>query len=239
MVKTLAIIIGSALSTAFFSVLVVIFSFIRNDDNVLHRIGRLWARSILLISGVEVIVRGSENIDPRKSYIYMSNHQSNYDIPVLLAHLKVQFRWLAKSELFRIPVFGRAMEKAGYISIDRSNRKSAFLSLKMAAAKIRQGVSVMIFPEGTRSREGNIGAFKKGGFVLAVDAGVPIVPVVIHGTWTIMARTGLSIRPGTVTLEILKPIETETYNRKTKDLLLEVVRQKIIDAFTGQKGHLC
>jgi 1-acyl-sn-glycerol-3-phosphate acyltransferase len=236
MVKTIAIIFGNALSTAFFSIWIVIFSLIQDDDNVIHKIARVWARSILLISGVQVTVKGIENIDPEKSYIYMSNHQSNYDIPVLLAHLKVQFRWLAKSELFKIPIFGPAMGKAGYISIDRSDRRAAFLSLKKAAAAIRKGVSVMIFPEGTRSQDGNISAFKKGGFVLAIDSSAPIVPVVIQGTWSIMARTGLLIRPGKVRIDILKPIETKTYSRKNKDLLMNRVRQVAIEAFTGGKG---
>ncbi len=236
MVKTIAIIFGNVLSTAFFSIWIVIFSLIQDDDNVIHKIARVWARSVLLISGVQVTVNGTENIDPEKSYIYMSNHQSNYDIPVLLAHLKVQFRWLAKSELFKIPIFGPAMGKAGYISIDRSDRRSAFLSLKKAAAAIRKGVSVMIFPEGTRSRDGNISTFKKGGFVLAIDSDAPIVPVVLQGTWSIMARSGLLIRPGKVCIDILKPIETKTYSRKNKDLLLNRVRQVTIDAFTGGKG---
>ncbi len=235
MVKTIAIIFGSVLSTAFFSIWIVIFSLIQDDDNVIHKLARIWARSILLISGVRVTVRGIENIDPEKSYIYMSNHQSNYDIPVLLAHLKVQFRWLAKAELFRIPVFGPAMRNAGCISIDRSNRKSAFLSLKKAATKIRKGVSVMIFPEGTRSRDGNISAFKTGGFILAIDSTAPIVPVIIKGTWSIMARTGWSIQPGKVHIDILKPIETKTCSRKDRGLLLNRVRQVTIDAFTEEK----
>lgn len=238
MVKTIAILFGTVLSTAFFSTWIIIFSLIQDDDNVIHKIARVWAKSILLISGVQVTVNGTENIDPEKSYIYMSNHQSNYDIPVLLGYLKVQFRWLAKSELFKIPIFGPAMRKAGYISIDRSDRRSAFLSLKKAAAEIRKGVSVMIFPEGTRSRDGNISDFKKGGFVLAIDSTAPIVPVVIHGTWPIMARTGWLIRPGKVRVEILKPIETKTYSRKNKDLLLNRVRQVTLDAFTGEKGKI-
>jgi 1-acyl-sn-glycerol-3-phosphate acyltransferase len=99
-----------------------------------------------------------------------------------VGRLPVQFRWLAKAELFKIPIFGRAMRGVGYISIDRSNRKSAFESLKQAALTIRNGTSVLIFPEGTRSRDGRILPFKKGGFVLAVDAGVPVVPIIIKGT---------------------------------------------------------
>ena len=117
---------------------------------------------ILFVSRIKVTVKGISNIDPSKSYIFMPNHQSNFDIPVLLGCLPAQFRWLAKAELFRIPLFGRAMRGCGYISIDRSNRKSAFRSLQKAADTIRNGVSVLIFPEGTRSLDGKIRSFKKG-----------------------------------------------------------------------------
>jgi len=166
----------------------------------------------------------------------MSNHQSNFDIPVLLAYLPVQFRWLAKMELFRIPIFGFAMQRAGYISIDRSNRKAAILSLKRAAEIIRGGVSVLIFPEGTRSLDGEIQPFKSGGFILAVDSGVPIVPVIIHGTWPIMPKDRLRIRPGNVVLEIEKPVETSPYARRDKAALMEKVRQIITESH--EKGKI-
>jgi 1-acyl-sn-glycerol-3-phosphate acyltransferase len=161
----------------------------------------------------------------------MANHQSNFDIPVLLGHLKVQFRWLAKMELFKIPVFGRAMRKAGYISIDRHHRESAFESLKVASSKIKSGVSVLIFPEGTRSRDGKIRPFKKGGFVMAIDSGVPIVPVVITGTRAINPRGSFRVYPGRVSMVIHKPIATSTYTRQTKEALMEKVRRVICDDF--------
>jgi 1-acyl-sn-glycerol-3-phosphate acyltransferase len=165
----------------------------------------------------------------------MANHQSNFDIPVLLGHLKVQFRWLAKVELFKIPVFGRAMRKAGYISIDRYHRESAFNSLKVAASKIKSGVSVLIFPEGTRSRDGKIRPFKKGGFVMAIDSGVPIVPVVITGTRAIMPKGRFRVYPGDVSMAIHKPIGTSTYTRETKEALMEKVRRVICDDFETGK----
>jgi len=168
----------------------------------------------------------------------MSNHQSNYDIPILLGHLPVQFRWLAKVELFRIPLFGYAMKRAGYICIDRSNQQSAFESLKKAAGIIREGVSVMIFPEGTRTRDGSIGSFKKGGFVLAVESGVPIVPLIIKGTYSVMPRTRLLIKPGKVTLEILKPVETSVYTKETKDELMEKIRNIMCKSTdSGEKSN--
>jgi len=164
----------------------------------------------------------------------MSNHQSNFDIPVLQAYLSTHFKWLAKAELFKIPFFGYVLKRAGYLSIDRSDRVSAVKSLKKATEIIRSGVSVLIFPEGTRSQDGNIRPFKKGGFVLAVDAGVPVVPVIINGTWSIMSKKGILIRPGNVILEITEPIETSNYTRKIKDELLERVRNVVCEHF--EKG---
>lgn len=234
-IRSLAIITGAVLSTALFAPLAIAVSIFSRRSNGAHIIGRIWARSLLWISRIRVDVKGWHHIDPGASYIYMANHQSQFDIPVLLAHLRVQFRWLAKVELFRIPIFGLAMRRAGYISIDRSDRESAIESLRAAAIIIRNGTSVLIFPEGTRSRDGSIHPFKKGGFVLAVDAGVPVVPVVIHGTWGIMPKQKLLITPGRVTLEILPPIDTTGYRRETKDQLLSEVQCVITNAFQKQK----
>jgi 1-acyl-sn-glycerol-3-phosphate acyltransferase len=234
---TAVIFIWVVLMTFIFGLAATFASFFSKTGNFPHLIARTWARSILFISRVKVSVTGYSNIDPLKSYIYMSNHQSNFDIPVLLGRLPVQFRWLAKAELFKIPIFGRGMRGCGYISIDRSNRKSAFESLARAARTIREGVSVLIFPEGTRSQDGSIRDFKKGGFVLAVDAGVPIVPVVIHGTWAIMPRNRLRIDPTDVVLEIKKPIDTAAYTRKTKDELLAKIRQSICESFEKKSSE--
>jgi 1-acyl-sn-glycerol-3-phosphate acyltransferase len=234
-VQTLVIVVWTFLSTVVIASIVILGSFFSRNGNGLHVLARLWANSILWVSRVKITVTGSEKLDPQRSYIYMPNHQSNADIPLLLGRLPVQFRWLAKAELFRIPIFGRAMRGVGYISIDRSNRKSAFASLKRAAQTIRNGTSVLIFPEGTRSRDGRILPFKKGGFVLAVDAGVPIVPIVIRGTRDIIPKGHFMIHPAPVTMEILDPVETEAYTRKTKDALLERIRAILIDNFESER----
>jgi 1-acyl-sn-glycerol-3-phosphate acyltransferase len=186
-------------------------------------VAQSWGRSILWVSGVRVRVVGAERMDPAASVICMSNHQSNFDIPVLLGYLPVPFRWLAKAELFKIPVFGRAMRGAGYIPIDRSDRPAAIESLRQAAAAIRGGVSVVIFPEGTRSPDGTLKPFKKGGFVMAIEAGVPIVPVAVRGTFDIMPKNRLLIRPRDVTLTIGAPIVTTGYRLHSTEVLMDEV----------------
>ena len=237
MIRTIFVIIWTVMATGFFSLMAILASLLDKKGELPHLVARVWGRTLLFGARVKVTVKNPANIDHSRSYIYMSNHQSNFDIPVLLAYLPVQFRWLAKVELFRIPIFGFAMQRAGYISIDRSNRKSAILSLKRAAEIIRGGVSVLIFPEGTRSRDGNIRPFKSGGFILAIDSGVPIVPVIIHGTFPIMPKDRLRIRPGNVVLEIEKPVETSPYSRSGKVELLEKVRQIITESHEkGKKG---
>jgi 1-acyl-sn-glycerol-3-phosphate acyltransferase len=231
MIRTLTVTIWVGFATLVAGILVIVLSFFVRSGNPLHKIARFWGRSILMVSRIMVSVKGLSNIDSSAPYIYMPNHQSNFDIPVLLGHLTVQFRWLAKVELFKIPIFGRAMRKAGYISIDRYNRQSAIKSLNVAANKIKSGVSVLIFPEGTRSRDGKIRPFKKGGFVLAIDSGVPIVPVVITGTRSIMTKGKFRVNAGHVNMVIHKPIDTSAYTRETKEALMESVRRVICDDY--------
>lgn len=231
MFRTLYITIWVVFATLVLGLTVIIFSFFVKSGNPLHRIARLWGRSILVVSRIKVTVEGLSSIDQQRPYIYMPNHQSNFDIPVLLGHLAVQFRWLAKLELFKIPIFGHAMRKAGYISIDRNNRESAIQSLEMAAEKIKNGVSVLIFPEGTRSRDGKIQPFKKGGFVMAIDSGVPIVPVIISGARSIMTKGKFSVNPGRIRMSIQQPIDTTIYSRDTKEALMQHVRGVIRDNY--------
>lgn len=235
MIRTLYITIWVCFATLVAGTVVIVLSFFVRSGDPLHKIARLWGRSILVVSRIKVSVKGMSHIDPSSPYIYMPNHQSNFDIPVLLGHLAVQFRWLAKMELFKIPIFGRAMRKAGYISINRYHRESAFKSLEAAAKKIKGGVSVLIFPEGTRSWDGKIQPFKKGGFVMAIDASVPIVPVVITGTREIMPKGKFRVYRGHVSMVIHKPIRTATYTRETKEELMESVRRVICDNLESSK----
>ena len=233
--QTLIIILWFFLVTAVVASAVIVCSFFSRTGDGPHLLARFWANAILWVGRLKVTVTGVEKLDPERSYIYMANHQSNADIPLLLGRLPVQFRWLAKAELFKIPIFGRAMRGVGYISIDRSDRRSAFASLDRAARTIRDGTSVLIFPEGTRSLDGRIRPFKKGGFILSVDSGVPIVPIVIKGTYNVIAKGHLMIRPAPVTMQILDPVETTDYTRKSKDVLMERIRSILMENFENER----
>ncbi len=196
-------------------------------QNIVHSWGILWGRSCLWLAGLKVKVTGAENLTVVGPAIYVSNHQSNIDIPLLYAGLPIQFRWMAKKELFRIPLFGAAMKRGGYIPIDRSNRKEAMRSLTAAAKKIRNGVSVIIFPEGTRSPDGSLQPFKKGALLLATKAGVPIVPMAIHGSHQVQPKGSLRINPTPLQLTIMSPIATDGLKISHIDKLTDQVHDQI------------
>jgi 1-acyl-sn-glycerol-3-phosphate acyltransferase len=224
---TIAIYLWVIFATVIIGTIIILVSFLPKSEKFIHNMARVWGRSIVWISRIKVKIRGLEHIRPSHAVIYMSNHQSNYDIPVYFSALPVQFRWLAKAELFKIPIFGRAMRGAGYISIDRSDLKSALRSMKRAAVSIRNGTSVLIFPEGTRTRDGALLPFKTGGFSLAIDAGVPIVPLGIQGTRRVMAKGRKLIHRGEVCITLMPAVETTAYTRKTKNELMDRVHASI------------
>jgi 1-acyl-sn-glycerol-3-phosphate acyltransferase len=199
----------------------------------------VWGNINLWAAGVKVHVSGMENIKPNESYIYAANHQSWFDIFAMLGKLPVQFRWLAKIELFRIPVLGRAMKASGYIAIDRGNRRRAFESLNVAAQRIQEGTSIVIFPEGTRSLDGVLQDFKKGGFVLAIQSQQPIVPVSIRGTFAILPKRGSwLLQPGRVAMTIGRPIPTRGLTMQDRDTLIHQVREAIRSHLGVSEGGL-
>ncbi len=225
--SALLVTLGVAI-TGFISFWCIIFSIIPNSENRIHKIANLWAKILLLISNTKVEVIGKENILQGKPQIFMANHQSDFDILIVLGHVPGQFRWIAKKELFNIPIFGAAMKTAGYIEIDRNNHERAMQSMDEAALRIREGKSVMTFPEGTRSRDGEIKSFKQGTFHLAIKSGVPIIPVSIIGSGQIMPKRSLKITPGKVKLVIGKPVEVKNYTTENRHELINDVRNIII-----------
>ena len=170
-------------------------------------ITRGWAKIVLFCAGVRVDVQGSEHV-PRGPAIYAANHVSALDIPLLFACLPADFRIIHKSSLYWAPVIGGYLYFGGHIGVDRANPFKARQSLKRAAERIRQGLSVAVFPEGTRSRDGRLQAFKRGTFVLAQDAGVPVVPVSLIGVKALVPQGLVRARPGRVTLRLHPPVPT-------------------------------
>ncbi len=196
----------------------------------------LWGRTNLWTAGVKVKLEGGEYLDPGKPYILASNHQGWFDIFATLGYVPVPFSWLAKEELFKIPILGRAMLSAGYIPIDRSDHRKALVSMNRAAQKIRQGTSVFIFPEGTRSPDGVLREFKKGGFVLAAKSEQPIVPISISGSHRILPKESRMVHPGEIRIIISRPILPDGADSKSRDLLMRKVREAIRSNLSAEEA---
>jgi 1-acyl-sn-glycerol-3-phosphate acyltransferase len=196
---------------------------------------RVWARALLALSGTRVVIHGAERMQTGEARIFASNHVSWYDVLVLVAYLP-RYSFVAKAELFRVPLFGSAARAVGTIPIERENRRAAFQSYDEAAARIRAGRSVVVFPEGTRGTEYAIRPFKKGPFVLAIAAEVPIVPVIVHGTIEVNPRGSLSVRPGRVDVHFLEPVETDGLTYDDRDRLARQVYERMAEAMERLYG---
>lgn len=193
-----------------------------------YRINRFWTGLLLRLGGVFLRVRGGENLDPGEPYIFMANHQSNLDIPVLIQSLaQYQLRWVAKKELLRVPLFGWAMWATKHIIIDRADPADARRSLERARQRIAAGISIVIFPEGTRSRDGSLLPFKKGGFLMAAKTGAKVVPVTIRGSAALLPVGQWRLRGGKVDVVIDRPIAAEKFRAGHLRALSEQVRQAI------------
>ncbi len=186
-----------------------------------------WARLNSFLTPMFVSVRGRRNIDKRQSYVIVSNHLSHYDIFVLYGWLGIDFKWVMKKELRNLPALGTACEKMGHIYIDRSNRAAAIASLEEAKKKIADGTSVLFFPEGTRSTTGEMREFKKGAFVMAMDLGLPILPITIRGTNRILPPNTRDLFPGQANMRIHEPIEVSGYGTERLGELMKAVRAVI------------
>jgi len=197
-----------------------------------HYVGCVWARMLCFANFTHISVSGWENMKAGQSYVIMANHQSHFDVLALYGHFWRQFRWVAKQELRKVPFLGPACVAVGHVFIDRSNRESAIASLNAARPRLAGGVSVLFFPEGTRSRDGRMKEFKKGGFVMALDMGLPILPVSISGTHKVLPGKSFRLLPGCARVTIHPPIETAPYGHEGRDMLLADVRKAIASGLT-------
>lgn len=191
------------------------------------RMGRMWNWAVAKCMGITFTISGTEKVVPGESYIITPNHQSFADIMALFVSLPVPFRWVIKKELLKIPLFGRALGATGAICLDRSDRTQSVKSLQEGANKLGEGWSVLIYPEGTRTPDGLLHAFKKGAFMMAVQTGIPILPVICNGAFKIMPKNSMLFRPGHVTLTIGDPILTKGLTENSVADLMERTWQAI------------
>ncbi|MGB9606680.1 MAG: lysophospholipid acyltransferase family protein, partial [Bryobacteraceae bacterium] len=202
-----------------------------------HRIAQVWARLLLAIAGVRARVEGLEQLDPGGAYVFASNHLSLIDTPLVLANIPVQFRFLAKRSLYKVPFIGSHLGRAGHIPVERKDPRASLRTLAEAARMVRErGVSVLVFPEGSRSR-GELGEFKEGAAYIAIKAGVPLVPLAIRGTEKILPTGSLTVLPGPAVLRIGKPIPTSHLNARDHKALTALLRERVAELLNA--GPLC
>ncbi|GEN12350.1 1-acyl-sn-glycerol-3-phosphate acyltransferase [Myxococcus fulvus] len=208
------------------------------SSSALWVVRELWSPVLLWAGGAKLEVSGQENVDPRRPTIYVGNHQSTIDIPAHFMAVPVPFRFVAKDQLKWVPLIGWYLALGGHVFINRTNRSKAISSLEAAAAKIRGGTSIFLYPEGTRSSDGRVLPFKKGPFALALKARVPICPVTIEGSGDLMPKDSWNITPGPVRVRVGKPIDTTAFAENDREGLARAVREAIIadNLAMGGKG---
>lgn len=208
------------------AILTILVSPFDSKGKITHYISKIFSKVILLVSGIKLKVNGLEKIDRDKSYVFVSNHASYFDIPILMQAIPNNVRFIYKKSLSKIPIFGWGMYLGQYVPIDRENGREALKALRNAAQKINKGISIVIFPEGTRTPDGEIKDFKKGVFVLADEAKENIVPVLIKGSYNIMPKGKFKIQSAKVEVTFFEPV------KYSKDkALLGNIREVLINNF--------
>lgn len=218
--------IPSALATMFIGM-------VRSTSPLIERLSRFWGSALLRAAGITLRTENLERLDPSQRYVLIGNHYSYLDIPVIFVAVPQPIRFMAKASLFKIPIFGWGISRAGFIPIDRKNRRTAVKSFDLAAERIRKGNTIMIFPEEGRTRERQMRPFQRGAFLLALKSEQPIVPVAIDGTYDVWPATRWSVKPGVVTVKIGTPIATAGLTLRDKDRLLTESRAQIHQMLFG------
>lgn len=214
-------------ATLIIAPLVILVGLFRSHSPWIDRLIRLWARTIVSAAGLAVEVEGASRIDPAVRYIFVANHGSYLDIPVLFLSIPQPIRFMAKVSLFRIPLFGQGLRAAGFVPIDRKNRSRAKESLDLAAERIRKGNSIIIFPEEHRTIKGELQPFQRGAFVLAMRGDLPLVPVAILGTWDAFPPRRRTLRSGPVSVRIGDPVQTAGLSIRQREELTNAMRTDI------------
>lgn len=239
MLRTLVYLLALLVFTIYYGGGVIVAGLLRvpnRPGGVYDQAARRWSRWLLRVAGIKVRIEGAHRLSPDRPVVYVSNHQSWFDILALAANLPGTVRFVSKKELAKIPVLGRAMRQAGHIFIDRQNRQKAFSAYEEVSGVIAAGLSAVVFAEGTRSRTGELQSFKKGPFVLAIAAQVPVVPVYCAGTFTILPKGSVRVRPHDVTLYVGDAIPTKGLDYEDRERLLQDAR-RVIQGFRRTAGE--
>ena len=233
MIRTIVLLAFWGVSIFIAGPVLLLYALISGDINPLYNISAGLAIFGVRLAGVKIEVRGMERLEAGRNYIFMANHSSNLDPPVLLPTIPGRCSVLVKKEVFRVPILGTGMKMTSLVPVDRSDRESAIESVNAAIAVLRQGLHMLIFPEGTRSSDGRLLPFKKGPFHLAIDSGVFVVPVTILGTFELWPKTRFALRPGTATVVFHMPIDPRSY--PDRDSLMKAVAETIASALPPER----
>ena len=212
--------------TAFTAIFTICTVFWRNAEFV-HKVQQFWSRSFFWLMFLPVSVDGAEHIQPGQSYVFVANHQSMFDVWLVYGWLPVIFKWLMKAELRKVPFVGTGCKAAGHIFVDRRNAKAAMESLKEVERQLVGGVSTVIFPEGTRSKDGEVGRFKRGAFQIAWDLGLPVIPLSLSGCFDVLPKGKPFVHRHPVHMHIDKAIDLKKYADSNE--AIEAVREAVIE----------
>lgn len=206
---------------------VIVLAFFSSSADAIDWAIRLWARLLVKAAGIDLHIESGAALDPKQRYILVANHHSYFDIPCILAAVPQPIRFMAKASLFKIPIFGWSIGRAGFIPIDRKNRRTAVKSFDLAVERIRRGNTIVIFPEEGRSRHREMRPFQRGAFLLAIKSELPMVPMAIDGTYDVFRVGAKRVTPGRVTIKVGTPIVTEGATLKDKERLATASRAEI------------
>tara|TARA_Y100000817_G_scaffold151294_1_gene118281 strand:+ start:10000 stop:10716 length:717 start_codon:yes stop_codon:yes gene_type:complete len=230
MIKSIFFIINVVLWTFLLGTLAIVLGFIDKKGKLISFGIRCWSKILIFFSGVKIKIIGLENLKKNKNYIFASNHESNFDIPLIFSSINLHLVSIAKKELKKIPIFGWAMKSGQHIFIDRFNQIEALKSLKLAKNSIiKNPRSIIIFPEGTRSFDGKIKQFKKGGLSIAFDLEMDVVPIAVCGTRNVLKRGSIFIKPCPIQLRIGKPVNINQWKNKKKIDFANYVQKKVVE----------
>lgn len=236
MFRTFRVVVVALCSTTVLASAATAVALVRSTSPWIDRIARAWARSILWAAGVTVSIENEERFRTTDHCVIVANHYSYFDIPVLLASIPHPLRIFAKASLFKIPIFGWSIRAAGFIPIDRKNRRTALQSFDLATERIRKGNSILVFPEEGRTRHRELRPFQRGAFLLALRSELPILPIVIQGTRNVMKVGQRRITPGPVKVTVLEPIDTHGMRVRDNERVAAETRQKIRVVLFGDEA---